>query len=93
MAEGPIRVKGLFWRLPAAWRLLRSPAQPMWGKVLLVAAGAYVVMPLDLIPDVAAIIGWLDDLGVVAAVALVLNRQLHKFALPEPEAPPPTAPR
>ena len=44
---------------------------------LLLAAIGYIVMPLDLIPDVPGI-GWLDDMVVLGAVAYLLFGYLPK---------------
>lgn len=38
--------------------------------LILLAALAYTLSPIDLIPDVAPVIGWLDDAGVDAAALL-----------------------
>jgi uncharacterized membrane protein YkvA (DUF1232 family) len=79
----PVAEKRLFpvlWRVPAAWRLVRAKDAKAWEKLLVVAAALYVVMPFDAITDFAPIIGWLDDAGVVAVVAAVLNRALHRYA-------------
>jgi uncharacterized membrane protein YkvA (DUF1232 family) len=46
-------------------RLLREPAVPAYLKVVPFAALAYVLSPLDLLPDFIPIVGQLDDLGVV----------------------------
>jgi hypothetical protein len=35
-----------------------------WGVVLL--AGLYAVSPLDLVPDVVPVLGWIDDAGAIA---------------------------
>lgn len=37
-------------------------------KTLLIIAGVllYLASPIDLIPDIAPIIGWLDDVGILA---------------------------
>lgn len=48
------------------WRLLRDKDAPRGPKLALLFALAYVLMPIDLIPDMAPLITWLDDLGVVA---------------------------
>jgi uncharacterized membrane protein YkvA (DUF1232 family) len=53
---------------------------PLWRKLMLVAAAAYVVMPLDGIPDVVPLIGWLDDVGAVAAALSFLVRDVRKHA-------------
>lgn len=72
----------VLWRIPAAWRLLRSPDAALWEKALLLAAAAYVVMPYDLIPDVVPFIGWLDDAGVIVASAAALHRALSRYRGP-----------
>jgi uncharacterized membrane protein YkvA (DUF1232 family) len=48
-----------------ALRLVREPAVPPYLKVVPFAALAYVLSPLDFLPDVLPIIGQLDDLGIV----------------------------
>jgi uncharacterized membrane protein YkvA (DUF1232 family) len=52
-----------------ALRLLRDPRVPWVTKAVPVMAALYLIVPLDLVPDVFPILGQLDDLGV-AAVAL-----------------------
>jgi uncharacterized membrane protein YkvA (DUF1232 family) len=37
------------------------------AKLLVAAAIAYVLMPIDLVPDFAPVIGWLDDIGAATA--------------------------
>lgn len=45
-------------------------------KLLAVAAAvAYVVSPLDLVPDIIPILGWLDDIGVIALLVNYLNKK------------------
>lgn len=34
----------------------------------------YVISPIDLIPDVLPILGWLDDLGVIALALQAWNQ-------------------
>lgn len=54
-------------------RLLRDPRVSRMDKALLGLVVAYVVSPLDLIPDVFAVIGLSDD---VFLLGLALNRLL-----------------
>ena len=57
-----------------AWRLRRDPLVPRWQKWLPVGVAlAYVVMPLDVIPDVFLVIGQVDDLGVVGLMLAALT--------------------
>jgi uncharacterized membrane protein YkvA (DUF1232 family) len=65
--------------VPAAWRLMRDKQGPGWAKILLVAAVAYVVWPLDLVPDAVPLFSWIDDMGVVFVMRLVLHRQLVRY--------------
>jgi len=48
-----------------ALRLMREPAVPPYLKVVPLAALAYVLSPLDFLPDFFPIVGQLDDLGIV----------------------------
>ena len=48
-----------------AWRLLWDQRVPLWTKVIPPLALAYVVFPIDLIPDVALGLGQLDDVAVM----------------------------
>lgn len=46
----------------------------LWTKrniILAVLALAYVLSPIDLVPEVIfPLVGWLDDMGILAAVAM-----------------------
>ncbi|MDQ5840736.1 MAG: DUF1232 domain-containing protein [Chloroflexota bacterium] len=50
------------------WGLARDPRTPLGLKALLIAALVYVVVPIDLIPDVVPILGAADDLTVLLLV-------------------------
>lgn len=49
------------------YALLTDPDSPAWVKGAIVAALVYFLSPLDTIPDVLPIIGYTDDLAVIAA--------------------------
>jgi uncharacterized membrane protein YkvA (DUF1232 family) len=65
------------------WRYLWDPGVRTWRKLAGVAAVAYVIWPLDLIPDAIPVLGWLDDAGILAAAAafLVAEVRRHERAL------------
>jgi uncharacterized membrane protein YkvA (DUF1232 family) len=46
-------------------RLLKDPRVPRRAKITLGLAAAYVVSPIDLIPEVVPVIGWADDVLIV----------------------------
>lgn len=49
----------------AAYYCVRDPATPLPVKAILLSALAYFVMPLDMIPDFVAGLGFTDDLAVL----------------------------
>ncbi len=57
--------------LALVWAMLRDPRAPAAAKLTAILALLYVVSPVDLIPDVIPILGWLDD-SVVAVLLLKL---------------------
>jgi uncharacterized membrane protein YkvA (DUF1232 family) len=67
-----LRLARLVWQLPTyarvVWGLVRDPRTPLPLKALLGAGVAYLVTPIDLIPDVVPIIGQADDLTVLLLV-------------------------
>jgi uncharacterized membrane protein YkvA (DUF1232 family) len=80
------RVKSRFWstlrraarqipfadELVAAYFCALDPGTPARVRGVLLAALAYFVLPLDLIPDLAAGIGFTDDVTVlIGAIAMV----------------------
>lgn len=82
-------LKKLGWTT-AMWRYLRDREASIFGKLLALFAVAYVVMPVDLIPDVP-FIGWLDDIGVVTLVGAWLTRRISEYRDPS-DMPAPPAP-
>ncbi len=58
-------VREVLQQLRLAWALLRDPRVPVWPKLIPAAALAYLLLPLDVIPDVVVGLGQLDDLAVL----------------------------
>ena len=88
--------EGFFSRVGRAARLLADPATPRLPKLALIAAIAYVVSPIDLVPEaVLPVVGWLDDILVgLAALRWLLKqdgvpRPAPEVASGDPPAPPP----
>jgi uncharacterized membrane protein YkvA (DUF1232 family) len=60
----------------AVYLAARDPRVPWYAKALALAVAAYALSPLDLIPDVVPVLGYLDDivivpLGILLVVALI----------------------
>jgi uncharacterized membrane protein YkvA (DUF1232 family) len=53
--------------LLAAFFALTDPTTPTWAKAILAAAIAYVLCPIDAVPDFIPVLGWVDDLSVLSA--------------------------
>jgi uncharacterized membrane protein YkvA (DUF1232 family) len=60
---------------------LDNPATPAPLKALVIGAIGYIILPIDLIPDMLPVVGYTDDLasaaGVVFAVAAYSNFRLE----------------
>ena len=52
----------------------RDPRVPWYAKALAVATAAYALSPIDLIPDVIPVLGYLDDLVLLPLAILVTVR-------------------
>lgn len=68
---------------------MRDPKIPFWAKAAIPAvAAAYVISPVDLIPDFLVGVGQLDDIGVILLAATGMVAILQKYFVnqqPEPE--------
>lgn len=65
------------------WALLRDPRVPVTRKGLLVLLAAYIVNPIDLIPDFIPVLGQLDDIAVTLIVLDLFIRSAPKEVVDE----------
>jgi uncharacterized membrane protein YkvA (DUF1232 family) len=76
----------------AIWRFFRDPNGSKLGKLFVLATIVYIIMPLDFIPDLAPIIGWIDDIGLAALATAYLVRVAKQYRqmsmLPQPTPQP-----
>jgi uncharacterized membrane protein YkvA (DUF1232 family) len=79
-----------FGDLLAMGRMVWDRRAPLWTKLLAIAAIVYVICPIDAVPDVALLLGWLDDVGIVLALRVALHRRLEAYRYPLFEAPAPS---
>ena len=50
-----------------------------WNLSIIVATIAYVVTPLDTIPDLVPLMGWVDDVTIVAYAVSKLTDEIRKY--------------
>ena len=58
------------------WHALRQPGSPTWLKLGVLGIVAYVVSPVDFIPDVLPVLGVVDDLVLIPMAIGFLVRRL-----------------
>jgi len=82
---GRLAPKTLFRRLHLLGLLLQDYVRGSYRKIpwrsvaAMAAAAAYVISPLDLIPDFLIPIGWTDDLLVMAIAWMVVKGDLRAY--------------
>lgn len=75
--------------LPLLFTRFRREARMVWGmmthrdtptsaKLVALAAVVYLISPIDLIPDVIPVIGWMDDAGILALFLSIAYKLLPK---------------
>jgi uncharacterized membrane protein YkvA (DUF1232 family) len=67
--------------IAALYRFFRDKEASLWGKAFVLLTVAYVLWPMDLVPDVAPVIGWLDDLGLATIAMVYLARVTSPYRL------------
>lgn len=56
------------------WYACRNPETPVLPKVLAALLALYVLSPIDLVPDWLALLGWVDDVSLLAlGIPLLLS--------------------
>jgi uncharacterized membrane protein YkvA (DUF1232 family) len=73
----PRSVRRIGW-FRALGRYYRDPSASVLGRLVAFFAAIYVVLPVDLIPDVP-LIGWADDLGVMGLATMWLSHVVGRY--------------
>lgn len=63
----------------ALYNYMKDPYVSWHRKAIVVMGLAYFISPIDTIPDIAPLIGYLDDLGVITAVIKFLGSELIPY--------------
>jgi uncharacterized membrane protein YkvA (DUF1232 family) len=70
----PVLLRTLLDQARLAFRLIREPAVPAVIKAIPMIGVAYLIWPIDILPDLFPVLGQLDDIGVLmASIALFLR--------------------
>ncbi|CUS83711.1 YkvA family protein, partial [Candidatus Kryptobacter tengchongensis] len=65
--------------LIALYKFMKDPAVSFFKKAIAISALLYFILPIDSIPDLSPIVGFLDDIGIVAMVVKYLSRELERY--------------
>jgi uncharacterized membrane protein YkvA (DUF1232 family) len=63
----------------ALYRYMKDPLVKWYRKAIVVAALIYFIVPIDSIPDITPLFGYLDDLGVITALLKYLGSELMEY--------------
>ena len=77
---------GLKREVIALWIAARDARTPLAAKLVAGAVAGYALSPIDLIPDVIPVLGYLDDLlivplGIAFAIRLIPTALMEEFRL------------
>ncbi len=65
--------------IKALYSYMKDPYISWHRKTIVVSALLYFILPIDAVPDIAPLIGYLDDLGVITAVIKFLGSELVQY--------------
>ncbi len=63
----------------ALYRYMKSSQISFLHKSIVIAGLMYFILPLDAFPDFMPIVGFLDDIGIITALAKYLQKELEPF--------------
>ena len=63
----------------ALYSYIKDPSVVWYRKAIIVAALIYFIVPIDTIPDLTPLFGYLDDLGVLTALLKYLGDELTAY--------------
>lgn len=70
-------------RIKAIKYMMRDKSVSIWKKILIVAGLIYLVLPVDLIPPIIPVFGFLDDLILWLFILYYLKDELDRYWMGE----------
>jgi len=70
----------LWGRLKGIGPMIRDKEVPWWKKAVFIIGIVYLLLPVDLIPPLVPVFGWLDDVLLWVAIFYFLGPELDKYA-------------
>ena len=69
-------LRSVLYSARLSWRLVRDPRTPMRHKVLLAAAVALILSPINWIPNFIPVLGQMEDLALLLLALNIFLRQV-----------------
>lgn len=63
----------------ALYNYLKDDTVKWYRKLIVVSALLYFIAPIDTVPDLAPLVGYLDDLGVIAAAIKYIGSEIKPY--------------
>ncbi len=63
----------------ALYKYLKDDSVKWYRKLIVVSALLYFISPIDTVPDLAPLVGYLDDLGVIAAAIKYIGSEIQPY--------------
>ena len=61
-------------------RMVRNPKAPKAPKIVVAALFLYIIWPADLVPDIAPLFGWADDIGLMGLTLWWLHKEVERLS-------------
>jgi len=74
---------GLGSKVQLAGRLVTDPRIPLAARIVLPALVLYLALPIDIIPDIIPVVGWLDDVFLLVVGLNIVLRMTPRAVLDE----------
>lgn len=65
--------------IKALYNYMTDPNVAWYRKSIVIGALVYFITPIDALPDLAPLVGYLDDLGVITAVLKYMGSELIPY--------------